>query len=155
MLCLLRLQVRLAACHAVRALLLNCDESFREELLPLLLPQLCFNRWHESDGVRLYSQSTWQQAFKQQGPAWLARCLPQVIIHTLSCDTCLCLLTHCPFFSWLNVLQDQHMQGCPPMYHKQCAVTGTLHHCTTLHHVGQTCTSTLSPFPPATTSATK
>jgi hypothetical protein len=89
MLCLPHLQVRLAACHAVRALLLNCDDSFREELLPLLLPQLCFNRWHESDGVRLYSQGTWQQALKQQGPAWLARCLPQVIIRALSCDTCL------------------------------------------------------------------
>ncbi|DBA94489.1 hypothetical protein WJX77_006689 [Trebouxia sp. C0004] len=72
-------QVRLAACHAVRALLLNCDDRFREELLPLLMPQLCFNRWHESDGVKLYSQGTWQQALKQQGPAWLARCLPQVL----------------------------------------------------------------------------
>ena len=88
MLCLLLLQVRLAACHTVRALLLKCDDSFREELLPLLLPQLCFNRWHESDGVRLYSQGTWQQALKQQGPAWLARCLPQVITHALSCDIC-------------------------------------------------------------------
>ncbi|KAL3162831.1 hypothetical protein ABBQ32_009285 [Trebouxia sp. C0010 RCD-2024] len=70
-------QVRLAACHAARALLSSCTDSFREQLLPLLLPQLCFNRWHESDGVRLYSQATWQQALQGNGPLWLARCLPQ------------------------------------------------------------------------------
>lgn len=46
----------------------------------MLLPQLCFNRWHESDGVRLYSQDTWQQVMQGQGPSWLARCLPQVIL---------------------------------------------------------------------------
>lgn len=72
------MQVRLAACHAARALLSSCTDSFREQLLPLLLPQLCFNRWHESDGVRLYSQATWQQALQGNGPLWLARCLPQV-----------------------------------------------------------------------------
>ena len=76
----LYMQVRLAACHAARALLSSCTDSFREDLLPLLLPQLCFNRWHESDGVRLYSQDTWQQALKGNGPLWLARCLPQVSI---------------------------------------------------------------------------
>ena len=73
------MQVRLAACHAVRALLVSCEDSFREELLPLLLPQLCFNRWHESQGVSLYSQDTWPQAVGHEGRAWLARCMPQVV----------------------------------------------------------------------------
>ena len=72
------LQVRLAACHAARSLLQSCEPEFRDQLLPLLLPQLCFNRWHESDGVRLYSQDTWQKVTQGQGPSWLARCLPQV-----------------------------------------------------------------------------
>lgn len=71
-------QVRLAACHAARALLQHCDSNLKQELLPMLLPQLCFNRWHESDGVRLYSQDTWQQVMQGQGPSWLAQCLPQV-----------------------------------------------------------------------------
>lgn len=72
------LQVRLAACHAARALLQSGEPDFKEQLLPLLLPQLCFNRWHESDGVRLFSQGTWQEVTERQGPSWLARCLPQV-----------------------------------------------------------------------------
>lgn len=72
------MQVRLAACHAARAVLQSCDPHLKQELLPILLPQLCFNRWHESDGVRLYSQDTWQQVTAGQGPSWLAQCLPQV-----------------------------------------------------------------------------
>lgn len=81
-------QVRLAACHAARALLQNCDPDLKQELLPMLLPQLCFNRWHESDGVRLYSQETWQQVMQGQGPSWLARCLPQVSCNSETALAC-------------------------------------------------------------------
>lgn len=70
-------QVRLAACHAARALL-QADKANQSQHLRKLLPALCFNRWHESDGVRMYSQATWQMCLQDQGPHWLAKLLPQV-----------------------------------------------------------------------------
>ena len=71
------MQVRLAACYAARALL-QADKANQSQHFRKLLPPLCFNRWHESDGVRMYSQATWQMCLQDQGPHWLAKLLPEV-----------------------------------------------------------------------------
>ena len=70
-------QVRLAACVAARAFMLAAGDA-RAVYFPALLPPLCFNRHDVAEGVRAYSAETWRLLLGTEGPAWVARCLPQV-----------------------------------------------------------------------------
>jgi hypothetical protein len=47
--------VQYAASEAVRAFL-HAAEPFRDEVLPVLLPPMCFNRHVATEGLRAYSQ---------------------------------------------------------------------------------------------------
>jgi hypothetical protein len=49
------LQVQYAASEAVRTFL-NVAQPFRDEVLPVLLPSMCFNRHIATEGLRAYSQ---------------------------------------------------------------------------------------------------
>ncbi len=69
-------QVRYAACVAARAFMLAAGDG-RAEFYPALLPPLCFNRHDVAEGVRGYSLETWRLVLAGEGPAWVARCLPQ------------------------------------------------------------------------------
>ncbi|KAK9826799.1 hypothetical protein WJX81_002074 [Elliptochloris bilobata] len=71
-------QVRYAACVAARAFMLAAGEA-RAAHYPVLLPALCFNRHDVAEGVRAYSADTWRLVLGSEGPAWVARCLPQVL----------------------------------------------------------------------------
>ena len=50
-----QLQVQYAASEAVRAFL-HAAQPFRDEVLPVLLPPMCFNRHVATEGLRAYSQ---------------------------------------------------------------------------------------------------
>lgn len=71
-------QVRYAASVATRSFLLAV-EPFRESVLPLVLPHMCLNRYYVAEGVRLYSQETWELVMGGQGRVWVARCAPQIV----------------------------------------------------------------------------
>lgn len=71
-----RAQVRYAACVAARAFMLAAGDG-RADFYPALLPPLCFNRHDVAEGVRGYSLETWRLVLGGEGPAWVARCLPQ------------------------------------------------------------------------------
>eukprot|EP00887_Chlorella_sp_A99_P007146 scaffold2.g7146.t1 len=73
-------QVRYAASVATRAFMLAA-EPFRAQVLPLLLPQMCLNRYYVAEGVRAYSQAreTWQLVLGESGREWVARCAPAVV----------------------------------------------------------------------------
>eukprot|EP00798_Chlamydomonas_sp_ICE-L_P032290 gene32290-16856_t len=60
-------QVRFAASVATRAFMLGVPEASRQIFLPLLLPPMCLNRYHQADGVRNYSQETWRLTMGETG----------------------------------------------------------------------------------------
>ena len=70
-------QVRYAACAATRAFM-EAAAGSREETFPMLLPPMCLNRRYQAEGVRLYSQRTWELVMGSEGRAWVARLAPQV-----------------------------------------------------------------------------
>ena len=73
-------QVRYAASVAARKFVTKATtEEHRKLCLPLVLPQLCLNRYYVADGVRFYSQQTWQMAFGEDGKGWVARCIQTVV----------------------------------------------------------------------------
>lgn len=71
-------QVRYAASVAVRKFILATPHH-QELILPLILPQLCLNRYYVAEGVRLYSQDTWRIAVGTQGKEWVAKCITSVV----------------------------------------------------------------------------
>ena len=71
-------QVRYAASVAARSFLL-AGEPYKETLLPLVLPHICLNRYYVAEGVRLYSQETWEMVMGDEGKMWVARCAPTVV----------------------------------------------------------------------------
>ncbi len=73
-------QVRYAASIAGRKFVMAATtEAHRALCLPLVLPQLCLNRHYAADGVRFYSQQTWQMALGEDGKVWVARCISTVV----------------------------------------------------------------------------
>ncbi len=71
-------QVQYAASEATRALLAAAHLLEEAAVLPVLLPAMCFNRHVSAEGLRTYSQATWERAMGNSGRAWVARCIAQV-----------------------------------------------------------------------------
>jgi hypothetical protein len=71
-------QVRYAASVATRTFLLAA-KPYHEIVLPMVLPHICLNRYYVAEGVRLYSQETWQLVMGDQGRFWVAKCAPIVV----------------------------------------------------------------------------
>ncbi|KAG7667191.1 hypothetical protein NADE_003012 [Nannochloris sp. 'desiccata'] len=71
-------QVRYAASVATRTFLLAA-KPYHEIVLPMVLPHICLNRYYVAEGVRLYSQETWQLIMGDQGRLWVAKCAPTVV----------------------------------------------------------------------------
>lgn len=71
-------QVRYAASVAVRKFVIS-TASHKDMILPLVLPQMCLNRYYVAEGVRLYSQETWKIAVGTQGRDWVAKCINNVV----------------------------------------------------------------------------
>ncbi len=94
---LVHLQVRFAACVAARAFMQALGPA-RELQYPALLPHLCFNRYDIAEGVRSYSNETWQLVMGSEGLDWVARCIKQVIPHVRLC--CLDLEFQSPSPVW-------------------------------------------------------
>ncbi|GJP45780.1 hypothetical protein CLOM_g5116, partial [Closterium sp. NIES-68] len=73
-------QVRYAASVANRGLFLSAGAvHHKDRYLPTLLPAMVFNRYYGADGVRIYSQDTWQQVMGGGGRAAVARHMQQVV----------------------------------------------------------------------------
>ncbi|CAI5957150.1 unnamed protein product [Closterium sp. NIES-65] len=67
-------QVRYAASVGNRALFLAAGAMHhKERYLPTLLPAMVFNRYYGADGVRIYSQDTWQRVMGGGGRAAVAQ----------------------------------------------------------------------------------
>lgn len=58
-------QVRLASSRVARNFLVNYEKS--EEHFDRILPRICLNRYYIADGVRIYSQRSWQEICGDQG----------------------------------------------------------------------------------------
>ena len=71
-------QVRYAASVAVRKFVL-ATPNHKDVILPLVLPQMCLNRYYVAEGVRLYSQETWRIAVGVNGREWVAKCITTVV----------------------------------------------------------------------------
>ncbi len=56
---------------------MDASAAWREETFPVLLPPMCLNRRYQAEGVRLYSQQTWERVMGSKGRAWVARLAPQ------------------------------------------------------------------------------
>ena len=44
----------------------------------MLLPPMCLNRRYQAEGVRMYSQQTWERVMGTEGRAWVGRLAPHV-----------------------------------------------------------------------------
>lgn len=71
-------QVRYAASVSTRTFVLSLGAT-RDEVLPLVVPHMCLNRYYVAEGVRLYSQETWKLVMEEEGRVWVARCAPSVV----------------------------------------------------------------------------
>lgn len=71
-------QVRYAASVATRKFVL-ATPHYKDEILPLLVPHMCLNRYYVAEGVRTYSQETWRLAVGDEGKDWVARCIQNVV----------------------------------------------------------------------------
>ncbi|GFO50484.1 Arm repeat-containing protein, partial [Plakobranchus ocellatus] len=61
-------QVRMAGSVATRQFLVSLpSDEAREKFYPTLIPRMCLNRYYVAEGVRNYSQETWQQITKGEG----------------------------------------------------------------------------------------
>eukprot|EP00884_Botryococcus_braunii_P015994 jgi/Botrbrau1/3078/Bobra.0070s0065.1 len=78
-------QVRYAACVAVRAFMEALGPS-KEQYYPVLLPHLCFNRYDIAEGVRSYSNQTWQLIMGNAGREWVARYIIEVVEYYARCS---------------------------------------------------------------------
>ncbi|GAB4818455.1 hypothetical protein N2152v2_005501 [Parachlorella kessleri] len=73
-------QVRYAASVATRSLLKHTGPEARErQLLPILLPAMCLNRYYVAEGVRNYSQETWRRVMGTHGRDHVAKHAQQVV----------------------------------------------------------------------------
>ena len=75
-------QVRYAASVATRTFALRLQAAsspLRDDVLPLIIPHMCLNRYYVAEGVRLYSQETWRMVMKDEGRSWVARSASRVV----------------------------------------------------------------------------
>lgn len=71
-------QVRYAASIATRTFMRRTSE-FKSDYFPKLLPAMCLNRYYGADGLRLYSQETWQLVMGSTGREEVAKCVDVVL----------------------------------------------------------------------------
>lgn len=70
-------QVRFAASAATRAFLMHVGDR-KTEFFELLLPRMALNRHYVAEGVRNYSQETWEAVMENSGREWMAKVFPHV-----------------------------------------------------------------------------
>jgi hypothetical protein len=72
------LKVRLAASITTRQFFLTFFEN-REEFYPVLLPKLCLNRYYKADGIRIYTQETWNLIAGIEGRSLVAKYIVDIV----------------------------------------------------------------------------
>ncbi|GIX77823.1 uncharacterized protein CEXT_208401 [Caerostris extrusa] len=78
-------QVRLASSECARKFLLSFEnEKDREVFFPQLLPKMCLNRYYIADGVRIYSQESWQRIVKKNGRMFVKEYIGNFVEHYIS-----------------------------------------------------------------------
>ena len=58
--------------------MLGVDVS-KEAVMRIIVPGMCLNRYYVAEGVRLYSQETWQLVMGDQGRAVVAKNIQAVV----------------------------------------------------------------------------
>uniref|UniRef100_A0A7I4BI56 TOG domain-containing protein n=1 Tax=Physcomitrium patens TaxID=3218 RepID=A0A7I4BI56_PHYPA len=71
-------QVRYAASIATRTFMRRTSE-FKSDFFSKLLPAMCLNRYHGAEGLRLYSQETWQLVMGSTGREEVAKYVDVVL----------------------------------------------------------------------------
>lgn len=59
--------------------MLVLDEDSRKDVFSLILPQMCLNRYYVAEGVRVYSQETWQLVLKDKGKTYVGILAPHFV----------------------------------------------------------------------------
>lgn len=80
-------QVRMAAAMASRQFLIvlqKCRDS-HQEVIGLLLPRLCLNRYYLAEGVRIYSQETWVQLVGKEGKSLVEKDIERFVKYYVEC----------------------------------------------------------------------
>lgn len=54
-------------------------EARREDLMPVLLPAMCLNRYYVAEGVRVFSQESWKLCFGTTGRQRVAQHIRAVV----------------------------------------------------------------------------
>lgn len=75
-------QVRYSASFATRAFYVKVGKR-GEEFYPLLLPKICFNRYHPAEGIRIYTQETWKLIVGMNGRLLISKYIDEVIKYYL------------------------------------------------------------------------
>lgn len=76
--------VRYAACVATRTTALRARHD--DGVLAVLIPPICLNRYYVAEGVRAYSQATWQMLAGDGGRELVAKHVDAVVEHYLWCS---------------------------------------------------------------------
>ncbi|CAG5132048.1 unnamed protein product [Candidula unifasciata] len=73
-------QVRMAGSVATRQFLVSLPtEKAREKFYPILIPRMCLNRYYMAEGVRIYSQATWQLITHGEGKTLVEKYIQEVV----------------------------------------------------------------------------
>ncbi|KAG0607263.1 hypothetical protein M758_8G014500 [Ceratodon purpureus] len=79
-------QVRYAASISTRTFMRRTLE-FKSDYFPKLLPAMCLNRYYGAEGLRLYSQETWQLVLGNTGKEEVAKCVDVVLEYYIAQST--------------------------------------------------------------------
>jgi len=80
-------QVRMAAAVATRQFLISLQkyQEKSKDVLSLLLPRLCLNRYYLAEGVRIYSQETWVLTVGQNGKSLVEDNIDNFVKYYIEC----------------------------------------------------------------------
>lgn len=76
-------QVRYSACYAVRAFYVKIGSEKGEVFYPVLLPRMCFNRYHPAEGISICSQKTWKIVVGTNGRNLITKYIKEVFEYYL------------------------------------------------------------------------
>lgn len=76
-------QVRYTASYAVRAFYVKIGSEKGEVFYPILLPKMCFNRYHPAEGISICSQKTWKIVVGTNGRNLISKYIKEVFDYYL------------------------------------------------------------------------
>ena len=78
------MQVRFAASRATRELCTGVPQAALPTVYAVVLPPMCLNRYYVAEGVRVFSQETWQLLMGNEGRQRVAEHIDVVVPYYIS-----------------------------------------------------------------------